>query len=93
MIEALKNDEIIRKVGGRFKLAALMQKRWVELMQGSRPMVDASDEASPLDVIASEIITEKIAADLTPVPTEESEIATTTEVKAETEDASGAETA
>jgi DNA-directed RNA polymerase subunit omega len=41
MIEALKNDEIIQKVGGRFKLAALMQKRWVELMQGSRPMVDA----------------------------------------------------
>jgi hypothetical protein len=27
MIEALKSDEIVNKVGGRFKLTALIQKR------------------------------------------------------------------
>jgi len=61
MIEELKNDDIIEKVGGRFKLAALMQKRWLELMQGSRPMVD-HEGRSELDVIAQEIVENKIAA-------------------------------
>ena len=28
MIEALRNDGIIDKVGGRFKLTALIQRRW-----------------------------------------------------------------
>ena len=37
MIEALKSDEIVRKVGGRFKLTALIQKRMMELMDGARP--------------------------------------------------------
>ena len=32
MIETLKDDTIINMAGGRFKLTALMQKRWVELM-------------------------------------------------------------
>ena len=63
MIEELKNDDIIEKVGGRFKLAALMQKRWLELMQGSRPMVDLP-EGNELEIIAQEIISEKIASKL-----------------------------
>lgn len=63
MIEALKDDTIIKKVGGRFKLTALMQKRWVELMQGSRPMVDTISKTE-LDIIAEEIIEEKITAEL-----------------------------
>ena len=37
MIEALKSDEIVNKVGGRFKLTALIQKRMMELMDGARP--------------------------------------------------------
>ena len=40
MIEALKSDEIVNKVGGRFKLTALIQKRMMELMDGARPLVD-----------------------------------------------------
>ena len=40
MIEALKSDEIVHKVGGRFKLTALIQKRMLELMDGARPLVD-----------------------------------------------------
>ena len=31
MIEALKSDEIVNKVGGRFRLTALIQKRIAEL--------------------------------------------------------------
>ena len=40
MIEALKSDEIVTKVGGRFKLTALIQKRLLELMDGARPLVE-----------------------------------------------------
>ena len=40
MIEALRHDDIIEKVGGRFKLTTLIQRRWLQLMQGARPMVD-----------------------------------------------------
>ncbi len=65
MIEALKDDTIINECGGRFKLAALMQKRWLELMQGSRPMVDATGKTE-LEVIAQEIVEHKIAAELPP---------------------------
>ncbi len=61
MIEELKNDDIIDKVGGRFKLAALMQKRWLELMQGSRPMVDLPG-GNELEIIAREIMSGKIVA-------------------------------
>ena len=62
MINALRDDEIIRLVGGRFKLTALMQKRWIELMQGSRPMVDDT-EKTVLDVITEEILQGKISAE------------------------------
>ncbi len=62
MIELLKSDQIVNKVGGRFKLTALMQKRWLELMQGSRPMVDPADK-TPMEIIAQEIIEGKIGID------------------------------
>lgn len=61
MIEMLKNDDVINKVGGRFKLTALMQKRWVELMQGARPTVDPTGKTT-LEIIAEEIMEGKIAA-------------------------------
>lgn len=70
MINALKDDTIMRMVGGRFKLAALMQKRWLELMQGARPMVDDAGQTE-LDIIAAEILEGKIAAqpgDPGPIP-------------------------
>lgn len=63
MIEALKNDTIIKMVGGRFKLTALMQKRWIELMQGARPLVE-DDQRTELDIIAKEILEGKITAEL-----------------------------
>ncbi len=62
MIEALKSDEIINKVGGRFKLTALMQKRYLELMQGARPMVEPEGKTT-LEIIAQEILEDKIGID------------------------------
>ncbi len=59
MIEALRNDDIIDKVGGRFKLAALMQKRWLELIQGARPMVDPKG-LTEMEIVIREIEEDKI---------------------------------
>jgi len=62
MIEALKDDTIINVVGGRFKLTALMQRRWTELMQGARPTVDPEGKTE-LEVITQEILEGKITMD------------------------------
>ncbi len=61
MIEALKDDEIINKLGGRFKLTALIQRRWFQLMQGARPMVDR-EGLTDLEVVVKEIMEGKIEA-------------------------------
>ena len=62
MIETLKSDDIINQVGGRFKLTALIQRRWVELMQGARPMIDP-DGLSEIEVVIEEIVQGKIGID------------------------------
>ncbi len=63
MIEALKDDAIINKVGGRFKLAALVQKRWVEYLQGSKPLVKKSADMTDLEAVIQEVLEEKLAID------------------------------
>jgi DNA-directed RNA polymerase subunit omega len=60
MIEPLKSDLIIDKVGGRFKLCALIQRRLLELMDGARPMVERQGR-SDLEVAIDEIMQDKIA--------------------------------
>ncbi len=70
MIHVLKDDTIINMVGGRFKLTALMQKRWLELMQGARPTVDPEGK-NELEIIVQEILEGKIAADFSPPPEKE----------------------
>ena len=62
MIEALKSDEIVNKVGGRFKLTALIQKRMLELMDGARPLVER-ENMTDLEVVIQEILQDKIAID------------------------------
>ena len=59
MIEALKSDELVEKMGGRFKLTALIQRRWVELLQGARPLVE-SDTTSLMELAVQEIAEGKI---------------------------------
>jgi DNA-directed RNA polymerase subunit omega len=62
MIESLKSDEIVTKVGGRFKLTALLQKRILELMDGARPLVERGN-MSDLEVAIQEVIQDKLAID------------------------------
>jgi DNA-directed RNA polymerase subunit omega len=59
MIEAFRHDDIIDKFGGRFKLAALIQRRWLQLLQGARPMVE-SKGLSDLEIVVQEILEDKI---------------------------------
>ena len=63
MIEALRNEDIVNKVGGRFKLTALIQKRLVEIMQGSRPLVDREPGMTDIELVIKEILEDKIAID------------------------------
>lgn len=63
MIEALKSDEIVNKVGGRFKLCALIQRRLIQLMEGARPLVPR-DGRSDLEVAIEEIMRDKITLEL-----------------------------
>ena len=65
MIEELKNTEIVNKVGGRFKLSALIQKRMIELMEGSRPLIEDTEGMSPMEIVVQEIKHDKITLDLT----------------------------
>jgi DNA-directed RNA polymerase subunit omega len=61
MIEALKSEEIVEKVGGRFKLCALIQRRLVQLMEGARPLVERQNR-SDLEIVIDEILQDKITA-------------------------------
>ena len=63
MIQALKSDDIVNKVGGRFKLTALIQKRMLELMDGARPLVERRDNQTDLEIVIEEILQDKIAID------------------------------
>jgi DNA-directed RNA polymerase subunit omega len=63
MIEEMKSKEIVDKVGGRFKLTALIQKRLDELMQGSRPLIEDTEGKTPLEIVMQEIRQDKITID------------------------------
>jgi DNA-directed RNA polymerase subunit omega len=62
MLEALKSEEIVEKVGGRFKLSTLIQKRIVQLKQGSRPLVDMQTD-NLIELVMQEILQDKISLD------------------------------
>lgn len=63
MIEELKSTEIIKKVGGRFKLTALIQKRLQELLAGARPLIDETQGMTQMEIVVQEILQDKIAID------------------------------
>ncbi|MHC4123606.1 MAG: DNA-directed RNA polymerase subunit omega [Planctomycetota bacterium] len=63
MIEELKSTDISNKVGGRFKLTALIQRRLQELMQGSRPLIDDVKGKTLMEIVVQEIKEDKIAID------------------------------
>ena len=63
MIEEFKSTEIVEKVGGKFKLSALIQKRMVELMQGARPLITDIEGMTMMEIVVEEIMQDKIVAD------------------------------
>ncbi|MBX3358074.1 MAG: DNA-directed RNA polymerase subunit omega [Phycisphaeraceae bacterium] len=65
MIEALKDDGIAQKAGGRFKLCALIQRRLVQLMDGARPLVER-DGRTDLELAIEEILQDKIGYEFDP---------------------------
>jgi len=64
MIEELKEEELIKKVGGRFKLSSLIQKRLVYLNKGARPFIETSNKRDKLSIVIQEIIEDKIYLDM-----------------------------
>jgi len=75
MIEELKSEEIVKKIGGRFRLTALVQKRLGELLQGARPLIKDIEGKSMLEIVIQEILQDKITVDdgVSPGSSEESE--------------------
>ena len=63
MIDELKEEEIVNKVGGRFKLSTLIQKRMIALNQGARALVDARG-ADKMTLVIQEIMQDKIFLDM-----------------------------
>ncbi|MEM9296464.1 MAG: hypothetical protein AAGA57_11725 [Planctomycetota bacterium] len=64
MIEALKDDRLIHRMGGRFKFTALVQHRLRELMDGARPLVERNGR-SAFELAVAEIVEGKLAYRLT----------------------------
>ena len=64
MLEELKEEMIVNKVGGRFKLSTLIQKRMIALNQGARALVDIRG-ADKMTLVIQEIMQDKIYLDLT----------------------------
>jgi len=63
MMEELKEEGIVNKVGGRFKLSTLIQKRMVALNAGARALVDMKT-ADKMSIVIQEILQDKIFLDL-----------------------------
>lgn len=62
MLDEFREDEIVRKVGGRFKLSTLVQKRMVALNRGARPLVDLQTK-DLMEIVVAEIKGDKIYLD------------------------------
>jgi DNA-directed RNA polymerase subunit omega len=63
MIEDFKNTELVEKVGGKFKLTSLIQKRMKEILEGSRPLIENTQGMSVLQIVVKEILQDKITID------------------------------
>ena len=61
-MDELKEEGIVNKVGGRFKLSTLIQKRMVALNTGARPLVDLRT-TDKMAIVIQEILQDKIFLD------------------------------
>jgi len=62
MIDELREEAIVNKVGGRFKLSTLIQKRLVALNAGARALVD-DKLPNKMEIVIQEIMQNKIFLD------------------------------
>src|SRR4051794_19183148 len=62
VFDELKEEAIVNKVGGRFKLSTLIQKRLVALQQGARPLVEVRG-GDRMAIVIQEILQDKIYLD------------------------------
>lgn len=62
MLDALREEAIVNKVGGRFKLSTLIQKRLVALNAGARPLVEVHT-SDKMQIVLAEIQNDKIFLD------------------------------
>jgi DNA-directed RNA polymerase subunit omega len=62
MLDDLKEEGIVNKVGGRFKLSTLIQKRMVMLNTGARPLVEVRG-GDKMAIVIQEILNDKIYLD------------------------------
>jgi DNA-directed RNA polymerase subunit omega len=62
MLDDLKEEAIVNRVGGRFKLSTLIQKRMVALNTGARPLVDLKTN-DKMAIVVQEILQDKIYLD------------------------------
>jgi len=67
MLDELKSDKIVNKVGGKFKLAALVQKRMGELLQGARPLIEDTEGKTMMEIAVQEILQDKITFEGAPL--------------------------
>ncbi len=65
VLDELKEEGIVNKVGGRFKLSTLIQKRMVALNTGARPLVDMPPQQrnDKMAIVIQEILQDKIYLD------------------------------
>ena len=62
MHDELREEGIVNKVGGRFKLSTLIQKRMVALNTGAKPLVDLRT-TDKMAIVIQEILQNKIYLD------------------------------
>jgi DNA-directed RNA polymerase subunit omega len=62
MLDELKEEAIVNKVGGRFKLSTLIQKRMVALNTGAKPLVELRT-TDKMAIVIAEILQDKIYLD------------------------------
>lgn len=66
MLDELREEFIVNKVGGRYKLSTLIQKRLIALNAGARPLVDLRT-SDKMAIVIAEIMQDKIFLDTTGV--------------------------
>jgi DNA-directed RNA polymerase subunit omega len=62
MHDELKEEGIVNKVGGRFKLSTLIQKRLIALNTGAKPLVEVRG-GDKMAIVIQEILHDKIYLD------------------------------